>query len=185
MFIRRNECHSLWSGLYFPWLHSVTFVFAHNSIVQSERTYIIDQILLASPRLSHLTVEWEDLGCCTRSNTNVEHLHLQLNKRSNDPNLYIDIDHLRQRLPSIRYLDTSKGNIAFNEHLIRFIVKTVDTFDQLIQLIINKGNFIRLTPETEVTTKQAIFNSGNKRLMNSDVCQISFPRLNELWIWLS
>jgi hypothetical protein len=64
-------------------------------------------------------------------------------------------------------------------------VKIVDTFDQLVQLTINKGGFLPLQPETRVTIEEAIFNTGNKQLRNSDICQIAFPRRNELRIWLS
>lgn len=184
-FIQSNESNSSWSHLRFPWLRSVIFNFAPDVIVRSERVYIIDQILHVSPRLSHLTVEWNDLRSCSQSNTHVKHLRLQLYKSCNDPNQYIDINHLFQLLPSICCLETSQGDIAFNENLMRFIVKIVDTFDQLVQLTLNKGGYLRFQPEINVTIEQAIFNTGNKRLLNSNTCQIIFPRRNELRIWLS
>ncbi|CAF3855020.1 unnamed protein product [Rotaria sordida] len=184
-FIQTNESNSSWPHLWFPWLRSVIFAFAHDSIVRSERVYIIDHILHISPRLSHLTVEWNDLHSCSQSNTNVKHVHLRLYKRYSDPNPYIDINHLFQLLPNICCLETSDGNIALNQNLIRFIVKIVDTFHQLVQLTINKRGLLPLQPETEVTITKAIFNTGNKRLMNSNICQIIFPIRNELRIWLS
>lgn len=153
--------------------------------MQSERVSIIDQILHVSPRLSHITVEWNDLRYCSRTNTSVKHLRLELYKKYDDPNLYIDINHLFQLLPSIRRLETSNGRIALNENLLKFIVKIVDTFHQLVQLIVNKEGLLPIQPETEIIIKQAIFNTGNKRLLNSDTCQITFARKNELRIWLS
>ena len=184
-FIQSNEFSSSWSHLRFPWLRCVIFAFAHGVIVQSERVYIIDQILHVSPRLSHLTVEWNDLRSCSQSNTNVKHLHLRLYKRYNDPNQYIDISHIFQLLPNICCLETSQGDVRFNENLTRFVVKIVDTFDQLVQLTLNKGGFLRFEPEINVTIEQAILNTGNKRLLNSNTCQIIFPCRNELRIWLS
>ncbi|CAF1301281.1 unnamed protein product [Adineta steineri] len=154
-------------------------------IKRSERAYIIDQILYMSPRLSQLTVEWEDLSLCSRSNTNVKHLRLRLNKNCKDPDVYVNINYLVQLLPSICCLETSHGYLSFNENLVKFIVKIVDTIDRLVQLVINKNGLLRLDPKVEVSIEQAIFNTGNKRLLNSKMCQISFPHFNELRIWLS
>ncbi len=163
----------------------MSFVFENGVIRRSERACIIDRILHISPRVSQLTVEWEDLCLCSHSNTNVKHLRLILNKRCQDPNAYININYLVQLLPSICYLETSRANILFNENLVRFVVKIVDRIDQLVQLVLNRNGLISLDPEVAVSIEQEIFNTGNKRLLNSNMCQITFSLRNELRIWLS
>ena len=122
----------------FPWLRSVIFDFEYKIIKQSDRTYIIDQILRVSPRLLKLTVEWEDLCLCSYSNTNVKHLNLFVNKRCKDPHVYININYLFQLLPNICCLEIGEIDLLFNENLVKYIVKIVDTIIKLIQLVLNK-----------------------------------------------
>jgi len=184
-FPQKNDSISVWSHLCFSSLRSVIFAFDNDVIIRSERVYIIEQILHLSPRLSHLTVEWNDLRLCSQSNRNVKHLRLQLYKRCEDPNLCIDINYLFQLLPRLSCLETCGSNIALNDNLIRFILKIVETFDQLVQLMINRPGYIPIQPEIAKIIEQAIFNTGHKRLLNSKTCQITFPRRNELRIWLS
>ncbi|CAF1499216.1 unnamed protein product [Adineta ricciae] len=154
-------------------------------IKRSERAYIIDQILQMSPCLLQLTVEWEDLSLCSHSNTNVKHLRLELNKSSKDPNTYIHIDFLVQLLPRICCFETSGRYLYFNENLVRFVIKIIDTIDRLVQLIINKYSLLRRNPKVEASIEEAIFKGGNEQLLNYKICQIRFPSCTELRIWLS
>ena len=169
----------------FPRLRSVIFHFEPDSRHESARFHLVDQILHSSPRLERLTVEWSDLRCCSRSNVNVKYLCLKLYEHSSDPNLLVDIDLISQLLPNLRSLETICGHLAFNENLITFIVKLVDTFDQLVELIINSNGIRVIESDTQLMMERAIFNTGHRRLLDSRVCQIKFPKRDEIEIWLS
>ncbi|CAF0811305.1 unnamed protein product [Adineta ricciae] len=75
------------------------------------------------------TFEEDDLCLCSRSNTSVKHLRLLLSRNDRDPNAFINIDHLFQLLPSIRCFETTGRYITFNENLMNFIVKIVETLE--------------------------------------------------------
>ncbi|UJR06659.1 hypothetical protein I4U23_010945 [Adineta vaga] len=130
-------------------------------------------------------LEWEDLCLCSYSNRNVKQLNLLVNKRCQDPNEYINNDYLFQLLSNISCLEICRINLLFNENLVKFIGKIVDTIIKLVQLVLNKNSLISIDSEISISIQQTIFNTGNKRLLNSNICQITFPRRNELRICLS
>jgi hypothetical protein len=179
-----NETLSSWFDLRLSRLRSVTFTFDPISVVRSQRVYIIDQILDASPRLSHLVVAWNDLRHCSRPNTNVKHIQLELDHHCDMPNKHIHISRLFQLLPRVSYFETSGGNIAFNENLVKFVLKIINTFDQLVELTLNKESYCPVKPETQLTIQQAIFAANSERPLTSNTCQIIFPQRNKLRIWL-
>ncbi len=179
-----NETISLRSDLWFSRLRSVIFTFEPVSTTQSQRVYIIDKILHISPRLSHLVVPWNDLRYCSRPNTNVKHVQLELDYHHNNPNKHIHIRRLFKLLPRISCFETSGGNIAFNENLVEFVLKIINTFDQLVELTLNKEAYIPVEPEIQLAVQQAIFAASSERLLTSDTCQIIFPKRNRLRIWL-
>ncbi|CAF2817847.1 unnamed protein product [Rotaria sp. Silwood2] len=153
-----NVVSSSWSNLWFGRLSSVTFAFNDKSIPQSQRVYIIDQILGVSPRLTYLTVEWNYLRYCLHPNKNVKKLELILNVHYIDPNPDIHVNHLFQLLPGICCFVTSGGNLE---------------------------GYCSIKPEIQLELEQAIITSGNKRLLDSNTYQIIFPKRNKLTIWLS
>ncbi|CAF1357040.1 unnamed protein product [Adineta ricciae] len=169
----------------FPRLRSVIFHFEPDFRHESARFHLVDQILHSSPRLEHLAVKWSDLRCCSRSNVNVKYLCLKLYEHSSDPNRLVDIGLISQLLPNLHSLETSYGHFAFNENLITFIVRLVDTFDQLVELIINSHGIRVIESDTRLMMERAIFNTGHRRLLDSRVCQIKFPKRDEIKIWLS
>jgi hypothetical protein len=182
--ISMQEIISSWSNRCFSRLRSVTFNFELNSITQSQRVYIIDQILSVSPRLSHLVVACEDLRNCSRSNTNVKHVQLVLHSHCYKPNKYIRPRRLFQLLPGICCLETSDRSIEFNKNLVKFVLKIVNTFHQLVELTLNKEGSISVKPETKWAILEAIFAADSNRLLTSNTCQIIFPKRNKLRMWL-
>jgi hypothetical protein len=179
-----NETISLRSDLWFSRLRSVTFTFEPVSTTQSQRVYIIDKILHISHRLSHLVVPWNDLRCCSRPNTNVKHVQLELGHHYDNPNKHIRVSRLFQLVPGISCLETSGGNIAFNENLVKFVLKIINTFHQLAELTLNKEAYISIKPEIQLAIRQAIFDASSTRVLTSNTCQIIFPKRNRLRIWL-
>jgi hypothetical protein len=179
-----NVTNPLLSDLCFHRLHSVIFSFEYKSMKRSQRVYIIDQILKVSPRLSHLVVEWNDFRSCSCRNTNVRYVHLKLKTNCDDPNAHININHLFQLLPGICIFKTSDRHIAFNQSLVNFVLRIIDTFHQLVQLTLNKEGYVPVKPEKQLEIKQAILDAGNTRLLDSNTYQITFPKGNRLTIWL-
>ncbi len=179
-----EEIISSWSNRWFSRLRSVTFTFERTSITQSQRVYIIDQILSVSPRLSHLVVACEDLRHCSRSNTNVKHVQLVLHSHCYQPNRYIRPCRLFRLLPGICCLETSDCSIKFNRNLIKFVLKIVNIFHQLVELTLNKEGYISIKPETQWAILEAIYAADSKRLLTSNTCQIIFPKRNKLRMWL-
>lgn len=179
-----NEIISLRSDLWFSRLRSVTFTFEAVSTTQPQRVYIIDTILHRSPRLSHLVVPWDDLRYCSHPNTNVKHIQLELNYHYNKPNKLIHVNRLFRLVPGIYCFETSGGNIAFNENLVEFVLKIINRFHQLVELTLNKEDYSPIKSEIQLEIRQAIFAANSKRLLNSDTCQIIFPKRNRLRIWL-
>jgi hypothetical protein len=53
----------------------MTFAFQSESIKRSQRAIIVQQILDASPNLSHLVVEWKDFRRCSQTYSNLKHVH--------------------------------------------------------------------------------------------------------------
>jgi hypothetical protein len=169
----------------FPYLRSLDVTFAPKCIANSERAYLVDQILHASPRLEYLAAEWKVLRRCSKSNGNVRHLSLRLNKHPHDPSAFVDVGHLGQLLPNLRCLKTSDGHLALNDNLVRFIVSIVDTFDRLLELVLNAEGRLPIEKDVDLILKRTILSTGNRRLTNSDACQINFPRKDTVAIWLS
>jgi hypothetical protein len=182
--IQMHVISSSWSDLWFHRLRSVTFTFESKSITQLQRVYIINKILDVSPRLSHLVVAWDDFRYCSRTNMNVKHAHLVLHVHYDDPNPHIDISRLFLLVPGVCCLETSGGHIWLNQNLVKFVLKIIDTFQQLAELTLNKGGIYPFKPEINLAIEQAILTAGNKRLLDSNTYQIIFPKGDKLRIWL-
>ncbi|CAF3475682.1 unnamed protein product [Rotaria socialis] len=182
--IKLNVTNSLWSDLYFHRLRSVTFTFEYKSMKRSRRVYIIDHILNVSPGLSNLVVDWNDFRSCSCPNTNVRYVHFILKSNYDDPNAHIDVNHLFQLLPGICCFETSDRHIAFNQSLVDFVLKIINTFHRLVELTLNKEGWLPVKPEKQLAIKQAILAADNKRLFDSNTYQIIFPIGDKLTIWL-
>ncbi|CAF4014703.1 unnamed protein product [Rotaria magnacalcarata] len=179
-----NVTNSLRSDLYFHRLRSVTFTFEYKSMKRSQRVYIIDHILNVSSGLSNLVVDWNDFRSCSCPNPNVRYVHFILKSNYDDPNAQIDVNHLFQLLPGICCFETSDRHIAFNQSLVNFVLKIINTFHQLVELTLNKEGWLPVKPEKQLAIKQAILAADNKRLFDSNTYQIIFPKGDKLTIWL-
>ncbi|CAF3958637.1 unnamed protein product [Rotaria magnacalcarata] len=182
--IKLNVTNSLWSDIYFHRLRSVTFTFEYKSMKRSRRVYIIDHILNVSPGLSNLVVDWNDFRSCSCPNTNVRYVHFILKSNYDDPNAHIDVNHLFQLLPGICCFETSDRHIAFNQSLVDFVLKIINTFHRLVELTLNKEGWLPVKPEKQLAIKQAILATDNKRLFDSNTYQIIFPKGDKITIWL-
>lgn len=149
-----------------------------------ERASLLDQILVVSSRLEHLSVRWNVLRLCSKSNAAVHHLSLRVNLKRHDASDLVDMERLGQILPNLRCLQTSRGFLAFNDYLVRFIVTIVNTFERLVELVVNEEGRQAPAHGAIEKLKQTILSTGHPRLTNDECCQITFPKKNRVAIWL-
>ena len=85
---------------------------------------IVQQILDASPNLSHLVVAWKDFHNCSQTYSNLKHVHLLLDRLYPEPKEYVNAHRLSQLAPHLCRLETSGANII-NENLVEFVLKII------------------------------------------------------------
>ena len=99
--------------------------------------------------------------------------------------MLVDVEHLARLLPNLHSLQTTRGILAVNENLARFVSTLVDAFQRLVQLLINEDGRMPLVKGSDAIFKETIVATGNHKLTDSSRCRITFPRKNILAIWLS
>jgi hypothetical protein len=165
-------------------LRSMTFDFESESINRVERVSIVKQILDASPNLSHLEINWNDFRHCSRTYSNLKHVHLLLDRLRPEPKQHFNVDELAQLAPHLCCLGTSGASIMFNDNLVEFILKIIRRFQQLAYLALNTKNIYKSKDEKKIMFKERLTAAGNGQLFNCNDTQIEFLRYDELRIWL-
>ena len=142
------------------------------------------QILDLSRNLSHLVVEWNDFRHCSRSYSNLKHLHLVLPQLNPQPKEYFCIDQLNQLTPQLSVLETSRAIIMFDDNLIEFTLNIIRRFDQLVHLVINKDGHYPIKHQIKTIFNDKLIAAGHGQVFDCNNIQIVFPRYNQLNIWL-
>lgn len=145
---------------------------------------IVQQILDASPNLSHLVVSWKDFHRCSKTYSNLKHLHLLLDRLYPEPKQHVNVHRLYQLSPHLCQLETSLANIMFNENLLEFVLEIIRQFHQLVYLILNKASLYSSKEEKKLIFKERLIEAGNGRLFDANNIRIRFPSCDELHIWL-
>jgi hypothetical protein len=161
----------------------MTFNFDPDSISSSQRVLIVQQILHASPNLSHLVVAWKDFLHCSQTYSNLKHLHLLLARIRPKPKEHVDINRLFQLTPNLCRLETGRVNM-FNENLIEFILNILGRFHQLVNLTLNKKCLYRSKQSQKMMFKESLIEAINGRLFDSNNIQIKLYMSDILSIWL-
>jgi hypothetical protein len=164
----------------------MTFDFESESelIKRSQRVSIIKQILDTSPNLSHLVVAWKDFRKCSRTYSNLRHVHLLLDRLYPEPKQHVNVHRLAQLAPHLCYLETSDAYITFNENLVKFVLKIICRFHYLVNLTLNKDSLYRSEEKKKIMFKESLIAAGHGRLFDRNNIQIEFPRYDRLCIWL-
>ncbi|CAF1632611.1 unnamed protein product [Rotaria magnacalcarata] len=170
--------------LSFNHLRSMTFKSKTERIKEAERVYIVKQILDSSPNLSHIETEWNGSRHCSQRYSNLQHVHLLLERLCRQAKEPFDIDRLNQLAPNLCCLEISGGYLIFNENLSQFIFKIIRRFDQLVYLTLIKNDLYRSKPGTKIFFKERLIEIDNGRLFHSKDIQITFPQLDRLYIWI-
>ncbi|CAF2100591.1 unnamed protein product [Rotaria magnacalcarata] len=170
--------------LSFNHLRSMTFKSKTERIKEAERVYIVKQILDSSPNLSHIETEWNGFRHCSQRYSNLQHVHLLLERLCRQAKEPFDIDRLNQLAPNLCCLEISGGYLIFNENLSQFIFKIIRRFDQLVYLTLIKNDLYRSKPGTKIFFKERLIEIDNGRLFHSKDIQITFPQLDRLYIWI-
>ncbi|CAF0993440.1 unnamed protein product [Rotaria sordida] len=170
--------------LLFSHLRSMTFEFKSESIERSHRVAIVKQILDASPNLSHLKIHWKDFRHCSQTYSNLKHVHFVLDRLFPEPKQHINVRQLTQLVPHLYSLETSDANIIYDENLVKFVLKIIHRFHQLVYLRLNKDGLYPVKEEKKIMFKERLIAAGHNRLFDCNNIQIEFPGYNGLCIWL-
>ncbi|CAF2736744.1 unnamed protein product [Rotaria sp. Silwood2] len=165
-------------------LRSMSFDFERKYIKSTDRVFIVKQILDITPNLSHLKIDWEDFRHCSKTYSNIKHLHLVLDRIYPEPKKYFNIRRLTQLTPHLHSLETSNANIMFYEHLLGFVLEIIRQFHQLVYLILNKDGRYPAKEEIKTTFKEKLIATGHNQSFDCNNIRIEFSHLNELYIWL-
>ncbi|CAF0771636.1 unnamed protein product [Rotaria sp. Silwood1] len=165
-------------------LRSMTFKSKTDRIKEAERVYIVKQILDSSPNLSHVEIEWNDFRHCSQRYSNLQHVHLLLDRLCRQAKEPFDIDRLNELAPNLCCLEISRACLIFNENLLQFIFKIIHRFDQLVYLTLNKKDFHKSKDANKIIFKERLIEIDNGRLFHSKDIQIRFPHLDRLYIWI-
>ena len=172
------------SDLLLRHLRSMTFNFKPDSTQNTVRIMIVEQILDASPNLSHLVTKWKDFRHCSKSYSNLKHLHLIVDRIRSKDEQYFNVHQLTQLAPHLRRLETSGANILLNTDLINFVLEIIREFHQLIELVINKGNIYQSKEQIRNTFKQSLITAVHNELFDCNNIQIDFCFRDWLYVWL-
>lgn len=170
-------------NLFLIHLRSLTFDFGLYSEKSIQRNFLLEQILDASPNLSHLIVPWTDFRRCTKTYSNLKHLHLILQRLRPEPKQHVNIRRLTQLSPNLCRLETSHANIMLNENLVEFIREIIRRFHRLVYLTLNKHSLYPVKKEKTMMFKERSIAAGNGQLFDINNIKISFRIRDELRIW--
>jgi hypothetical protein len=162
----------------------MTFDFQPESIQSSKRVAIVQQILDASPNLSHLVVPWKDFCRCSQTYSNLKHVRLILDRLYPEPRQHVNIGRLIRLTPHLYRLETSGANIMFNENLVEFVLEIIRGFHQLVYLTLNKGCLYRSKEKQKIMFKESLMTAGNGRLFDCNNVQIQYHMSDLIHIWL-
>ncbi|CAF1463484.1 unnamed protein product, partial [Rotaria sordida] len=144
--------------LRFDNLRSLSFFTATKDerfFLKSQYQNFLDLILQGAPRLVKLTINWNYVMCTdsifnnghfiAAPFLNLRHLHLYHNNRPKEFNLsnLINISILAQSFPRLISLWTSGHDLYPDENLAALISSFVIYFNELVEVIINKGSRYR------------------------------------------
>jgi hypothetical protein len=162
----------------------MTFDSKLHSFGRSYRVAIVKQILDASPNLSHLEIEWNDFRRCSKTYTNLKHVHLVLDRVSPVPSQHFNVRRLTELAPNLCRLETSFANIMLDEHLVAFVLKIIRRFPRLVYLTLNKGSLYPSKEEKKIMFKEKLIAAGHGRAFDYNSVEIDFGLRDEVSIWL-
>ncbi|CAF4137151.1 unnamed protein product [Rotaria magnacalcarata] len=172
------------SGLLLRHLRSITFNFKPDSTQNTVRIMIVEQILDASPNLSHLVTAWKDFRHCSKSYSNLKHLRLIVDRVHSKDVQYFNVRQLTQLVPHLRRLETGGTNIMLNTDLVNFVLEIIREFHQLIELAINKGNLYESKEQIRNTFKESLITAVRNGLFDCNNIRIDLCFRDWLYVWL-
>lgn len=111
-------------------------------------------------------------------------MHLILDRIYPEPKQHFDVRRLTQLAPHLCSLETSGANIMLDENLVKFVLKIIRQFDQLVYLTLNKNGLYKSKENKKVIFKETLIAAGHNRLFDCNNIQIQFYTHDALYIWL-
>lgn len=171
------------SDLLLRHLRSITFNFDPGSQRSPVSIMVIKKILDATPNLSHLVISWDDFRHCSKTYSNLKHLRLILDGIYAEPEKYFSVRQLTQLAPHLCRLETTGANILLKQPLIKFILKIICGFHQLVELVINKNCLYQSKQQLKDMFKESLIAAVRNQLFDCDNIQIDFAVRNSLYVW--
>ena len=151
---------------------------------ESQRVSIVRRILEASPKTTHLAVEWCDLPDCLSSYSNLQSLHLILEHSTCRGRSPFDIERLAQLLPDLQHLETSAAVLMPDEKLVDFILDLIGRFRRLVYIVINKNCYYRSKPRKQIRFLRLFVAACEERGYDGSKIDLRFGRYDEINVWL-
>jgi hypothetical protein len=111
-------------------------------------------------------------------------VHLLLDQLYPEPKQHVNIRQLTQLAPNLCYLETSGANIMFNKNLVKFVLKIIRRFHQLVYITLNKNSLYQSKEEKKIMFKELLIKAGHGRLFDCNNIQIQYYMRDILRIWL-
>ena len=154
------------------------------SVSEPQRVSIVRQIMEASPKVTHLVLEWCDLPDCSSVYSNLQSLHLILEHPTYEDRDPFDLDRLVQLVPGVRRLETSGAILMPNEKLVAFILDIITRFRQLVHLVINKHGRYQSKPRKQILFLHSFVAACEERGYDGSMIDLRFYRNDEINVWL-
>ena len=154
------------------------------SVDEYQRASIVRQVLDASPKVTHLVVEWCLLPDRSPIYSNLHSLHLILEYSTYKDRDPFDIDRLVQLAPGLRRLETSVGIQLPHQKLVIFILDIVTRFHQLVHLVINKVSCYPSTHIGKNVFLSLFVAACQQRGYDGSMMDMRFYGFDEIDIWL-
>ncbi|CAF1036735.1 unnamed protein product [Rotaria magnacalcarata] len=183
-------------------LRSLTFFVNHNFLLKSQQLPFLHLLLSAAPQLMDLTIGWNHVmsidsvfasGLFAVSPLlNLRHLHLYVCNGYESISLpkLIDISILSKYFPRLVSLWTSRCGLHPDENLAELIISLVTYFEQLVEIIINKGSSYRrdgFHGLDKLLVQQKCVNNllrNTPKLRDTNRTNIVWNNYTQLKIWL-
>ncbi|CAF3878406.1 unnamed protein product [Rotaria sordida] len=153
----------------------VELLLQHNSLPSIKHLEVTNEDL-------HIVLpimEWNDFRHCSRSYSNLRHVHLVLARLYPQSKQHFHIDRLTQLTSQLCVLETSRAIIIFDDYLIEFTLNIIRRFDQLVHLVINKDGIYPIKHQIKTIFNDKLIAAGHDQVFDCNNIQIIFPRYNQ------
>lgn len=101
-----------------------------------------------------------------------------------EPKQHVNVRRLTQLAPRLCSLVTSSALITYDENLLKFLLKIIRNFNQLIHLAINKDVPYHAKQNRKIMFREKLLATGHGRVFDSTNIRVKCGFYEDLDIWL-